>query len=802
MRDRNLTNVAASVHARLMNRSRQTGEDFQFLLQRYGAERLLYRLGLSPYRDRFVLKGAMLFALWGGSVYRATRDLDFTGYGDPSEDAVRQCFREICTQPVEDDGLEFDTSTIHVEPILDEAEYNGVRVRFEARLGGARISMQVDVGFGNAIEPAARDEEYPTLLGGPAPRIRAYPVEAVVAEKLHAIHRFGETNSRLKDFYDLYVLSEQFEFDAELLQRAVAATFGRRATPIDSTLPAGLQPRFFADDARAGQWRAYLSRNELPGAPADFQVIGERLRAFLGPIWDSLANGSSANGTWHRGNGWSSGETSSGAGTVPGTAVESIAQVTAPIMSAARVAVAATSTSPIERPATTGLGRFKPYPAYKDSGVEWLGAIPAHWEVKRLKFVAAEPIKSGIGEAGAYDNPSWPRYVRITDIAGPRELREDSFASLPRELAQEAPFNVGDLLLVAVGATFGKSYLHVRDIGPVCFASYLVRFSPAPNVDATFAAYWTESSNYWALVQSRVVQSTVQNFSAAKFKELPIPLPPLLEQRAIATFLDRETARIDGLVEKKERLIALLQEKRTALISHAVTKGLDPTAPMKDSGVEWLGAIPAHWEVKRLKRLASVRLSNVDKKTLEGEEPVLLCNYIDVYKNERITRSLEFMPATASKEQKKQFALRAGDVLITKDSESWTDIAVPALVAEDLDGVVCGYHLAHIRPNRDCDGAFLSRVFAAIGPRDQFHVAANGITRYGLSSDAIRSAIIPLPPLPEQRAIAAFLDRETAKIDALIAKVREAIERLKEYRTALISAAVTGKIDVREAVSA
>ena len=226
-------------------------------------------------------------------------------------------------------------------------------------------------------------------------------------------------------------------------------------------------------------------------------------------------------------------------------------------------------------PAAKGLGPFKPYPAYKDSGVEWLGEIPAHWEVKRLKFVAAEPIKSGIGEAGAYDNPSWPRYVRITDIAGPRELREDTFASLPPELAQEAPFNVGDLLLAAVGATFGKSYLHVRDIGPVCFASYLVRFSPAPNVDATFAAYWTESSNYWALVQSRVVHSTVQNFSAAKFKELPIPLPPLLEQRAIAAFLDRETAKIDALIAKVREAIERLKEYRTALISAAVTGKID-----------------------------------------------------------------------------------------------------------------------------------------------------------------------------------------------------------------------------------
>lgn len=226
-----------------------------------------------------------------------------------------------------------------------------------------------------------------------------------------------------------------------------------------------------------------------------------------------------------------------------------------------------------------------------------------------------------------------------------------------------------------------------------------------------------------------------------------------------------------------------------------------PYPAYKDSGVEWLREIPAHWEVKRLKTVATVELSNVDKKSVEGQAAVRLCNYTDVYYNRRITSDLEFMAATATSEQARRFSLRAGDVLITKDSESWMDIAVPAVVAEDMPGVLCGYHLAHIRPDADCDGAFLSRAFAAIGPRDQFQVAANGITRFGLGGDAIRTGLFALPSLPEQRTIAAFLDRECARIDALISKVRHVIERLKELRTALISAAVTGKIDVREAVA-
>lgn len=221
-----------------------------------------------------------------------------------------------------------------------------------------------------------------------------------------------------------------------------------------------------------------------------------------------------------------------------------------------------------------------------------------------------------------------------------------------------------------------------------------------------------------------------------------------------------------------------------------------PYPQYKDSGVEWLGKIPAHWEVRRLKTAATVQLSNVDKKSVEGEEPVQLCNYTDVYYNERITVDLEFMPATATSDQVRRFSLHEGDVLITKDSESWTDIAVPAVVAEDLPGVLCGYHLAHVRPKDGYYGTFLSRAFAAVGPRDQFQVAANGITRFGLGSDAITTAVFAVPPADEQRAIATFLDRETARIDALVTKKERLIELLQEERTALITRAVTKGLDL------
>ena len=297
-------NLVVSIRQRLLNGARERGEDPQFILQRYAAERFLYRLGESPHRELFVLKGAMLFALWGGSVYRPTRDLDFTGYGSDKIEAVLDRIRDICTVVALDDGMTFDAATLRAEPIREEVEYGGLRIVFEARLGSAKVRMQLDIGFGNAIEPRATDTDYPTLLDAPAPNIRAYPHEAVVAEKLHAMVVLAERNSRYKDFYDLYVLARQFPFDGAALARSIAATFARRRTTVGAALPAALASRFYADDGRAAQWRAYLARNSLPGAPADFGRVGEVLQAFLGPVWSALAARDAFTDSWPPGGLW------------------------------------------------------------------------------------------------------------------------------------------------------------------------------------------------------------------------------------------------------------------------------------------------------------------------------------------------------------------------------------------------------------------------------------------------------------------------------------------------------------------
>ncbi len=240
-------------------------------------------------------------------------------------------------------------------------------------------------------------------------------------------------------------------------------------------------------------------------------------------------------------------------------------------------------------------------------------------------------------------------------------------------------------------------------------------------------------------------------------------------------------------------------------------RDLHPRYPKyRYSGFEWVREIPKHWDMRRLKLIARCRNSNVDKKTEEGELPVLLCNYVDVYYNDFITSDIEFMEATATPGEIRKFALHPGDVIITKDSEMWDDIAVPAVVDEELDGVLCGYHLALVRPLAETvDGEFLFRAFDAHGIRDQFRVRAIGITRYGLPVDAITSALFPLPPIEEQKAIAQFLRVETGRINSLIRGIREDVSgtglfarlvaSLVEYRSALVSAAVTGQIDIRKA---
>jgi len=275
-------NMGASVRARLLDRARAERSDFQILLTRYALERLLYRLSVSAHRDRFILKGAMLFATWVADPFRPTRDLDLLGFGDSGAETIADTFRLICAEPVVDDGVVFDSVGLEAAPIREEAEYGGVRVRTTATIAGARIPIQVDIGFGDAVTPAPVEIDYPVLLDAPAPRLRAYPVETVVAEKFEALVALGIANSRLKDFYDLWLIAQTFEFRLSALIEAVRRTFERRQTILPVDIPIGLSDEFTV--AWVAQWQTFLGRERMAAAPAELAAVIADLRAFLIPL--------------------------------------------------------------------------------------------------------------------------------------------------------------------------------------------------------------------------------------------------------------------------------------------------------------------------------------------------------------------------------------------------------------------------------------------------------------------------------------------------------------------------------------
>ena len=257
-----IRNLAASIRQRLLNLAKERRDDFDLILARYALERLLYRLSVSPHGERFLLKGALLFVVWGVDDHRPTRDADLLGSGDSEPSAIADVFREVCAIVCED-GIAFIAASIFAAPIAEEKVYTGVRVTLRADLDGARIPVQIDVGFGDAVTPEPALVDYPVLLDAPAPRLRAYPVATVVAEKFHDMTVLGAGNSRMKDFHDLRVIASRFEIETALLARAIAATFERRKTPLPEGPPVALGVEFAADKAKQAQWAAFLRRNRL-----------------------------------------------------------------------------------------------------------------------------------------------------------------------------------------------------------------------------------------------------------------------------------------------------------------------------------------------------------------------------------------------------------------------------------------------------------------------------------------------------------------------------------------------------------
>lgn len=297
-------NTAASVRQRLLNLARERGENFDYILTRYGLERFLFRLSNSQHRDRFILKGAMLFLLWELDAHRPTRDADFLGFSENDAENLVAIFQEICRSGVEDDGLAFDPESVQAAAIREEMEYGGIRVTLRAVLGRARISLQFDVGFGDAVTPRAEEADYPTLLDLPAPHLRIYPKETVIAEKFQAMVHLGMANSRMKDFYDIWIMARTFDFDGGVLKTAIERTFERRGTAVPVETPLALTAEFFADHAKQMQWRGFLRRNGLAAGDTALETVAALLQSFVMPLCAAIRAGREVASDWPAGGPW------------------------------------------------------------------------------------------------------------------------------------------------------------------------------------------------------------------------------------------------------------------------------------------------------------------------------------------------------------------------------------------------------------------------------------------------------------------------------------------------------------------
>lgn len=428
------------------------------------------------------------------------------------------------------------------------------------------------------------------------------------------------------------------------------------------------------------------------------------------------------------------------------------------------------------------------YSSYKDSEIEWLGDIPEHWKTVKAKRI--------FREVSIKNHPDEP-LLAATQTKGviPKSLYENTTVTASKNFETLKLVRKGDFVISLRSFQGGIEYAHYQGI---ISPAYTI-LEPQDEVIHNYYRNLLKSKRYISgltLLVTGIREG--QNIDTSKFKNSFLPLPPKEEQTAIARFLDYKLAKINRFIQKKKQLIKLLNEQKAAIINQAVTKGLDPNAKMKDSGIEWLGEIPEHWEVRKLKYVANCFPSNIDKHSKEDEKQVRLCNYTDVYKNDYITDSMDLMLATATDEQIEKFTLLQGDVIITKDSETANDIAVPAYVKEPLTNVVCGYHLSVLRPYETLYGEFLFRILQCKEINIQFEVRSNGVTRVGLGVYDLKNAKIPVPPHKEQSQIVDFISKETATIYTTISKIEKELALTEEYKTALIAEAVTGKIDVRE----
>jgi type I restriction enzyme, S subunit len=441
---------------------------------------------------------------------------------------------------------------------------------------------------------------------------------------------------------------------------------------------------------------------------------------------------------------------------------------------------------------------FPRYPKYKDSGVEWLGKVPEHWEVMRLRTIG--PLLKGCGgskqDVVDYGVPC----VRYGDLYTTHAYTIHTARTFVTQERAADYFKIqrGDVLFAASGedmAEIGRSAVVLLHEQAVCGGD-LVVLRPDVDVVPEFLGYACDCPTAKSQKAALGRGTTVKHIYPDELKRLMLAVPPTAEQTAIAAFLARETAKIDALIAEQQRLIELLQEKRQAVISHAVTKGLNPDAPMKDSGIEWLGEVPEHWEVVKLGHRG--RLQNglsISGEAFGSGDPFV--SYRDVYNNSTIPDVPSGLVRSSAQDQSK-CGLEGGDVLFTRTSETVDDIGVASTCLRSIPRSTFAGFLIRFRPFQGILAqGYSTYLFRNQGVQGHFAGTMNLVTRASLSQGELRNLPICIPPLQEQHDIAMAIDKSTQLLHGLVSEAEQAITLLQERRFALISAAVTGQIDVR-----
>lgn len=438
---------------------------------------------------------------------------------------------------------------------------------------------------------------------------------------------------------------------------------------------------------------------------------------------------------------------------------------------------------------------YKRYEKYKDSEVQYIGEIPKGWGLIKLKYTTNSNLMYGANESAELEERTFPRYIRITDIDDDGNLRGDTFKSLEPKKAKDFLLNNNDILFARSGATVGKTYIYNSKIGPACFAGYLIKYSPNKKINPRYVYYFTKTVGYSDWINLNTIQATIQNVSGEKYKNLIFPFPNISTQNLIVQFLDKKTCEIDGLIKEKEKLIELLKEKREAIITEAVTKGLDKNVKMKDSGVEWIGEIPENWRLSKIKYISDINSCTLNENTSED----FTFKYVDIGSVNSFGELCELEEMKFEKAPSRaRRIVKSGDSIIStvrtylKAITSFGDI-------ED-NSIVCSTGFAVLTPKKEVVSEYLSYLVRNQRFIEQIVKRSTGVSYPAITSKEIGDLEIIIPNIYEQQKISNYLKIKNDEYKVIINNIEKQVEKLKEYKKSVISEVVTGKVDVRNEV--